>query len=647
VDFFSAQDASRRTTRRLLLVFALACTLIMIAVVAVIATLVAATDGTVDWLWRDPWAWAGEHVTLIGITALITLATIGIASAYRTARLSQGGGDVARALGGTEIAPDTQDPLRLRLRNVVEEMAIASGLPVPEIYVLENEAGINAFAAGFSPADAAVAVTRGCLEQLDRDELQGVVAHEFSHILNGDMRLNIRLMGVLFGILVIGLLGRMLLHGGRIGTLRSRTSRRGGGGGGAAALILVGGLALMLIGSIGVLAGRLIRAGVSRQREFLADASAVQFTRNNAGIAGALRKIGGLDSGSHLTATDSEEVAHMLFARGGAAFRNLFATHPPLAQRLAALGDSRGTAASGDMPRAARQATAGDARVAGFSASGVSAAVGQFDADHVAYAHALREGLPAALVDAAHSRESAPLLVLALLLHETPQVRERQLALLDTQLGQARSERLAVLAELTAGQGRTRRLPLLDIAFPAFKERPANQLAFHLQLATRLAETSGDIELYEYCLLKLIALYLAQAQAPARSQAPRTGTSAGHEAVATLLAVVAMKGGHDAQTARRAYEEGCRAYEEKLGKQVSLSAYKPRTDWHSRLDAALEAAAGMPSALRRAAVSGLAAAITHDDHVSIAELELLRVVSAALECPLPPQLSLEVSEQVR
>ncbi len=645
MDFFTSQEASRRRTRRLLMVFALACVLIMVAVVVVVSALFAAADGTLEWLLVEPTTWLRANASLVLATALITLAVIGLSSAYRSARLSTGGGDVARALGGTEIAHDTTDPLRMRLRNVVEEMAIASGVPVPETFVLEGEGGINAFAAGFAPGDAAIAVTRGCLEQLDREELQGVVAHEFSHILNGDMRLNIRLMGILFGILVIGMLGRMLLHGGRFGAVRVGAGRRSGNGGGAAALVLIGGLALVVIGSIGVLFGRLIRAGVSRQREFLADASAVQFTRNNRGIAGALKKIGGLTEGSHLTATDTEEVGHMLFARGNAAFRNLFATHPPLEQRLAALGVTVSTAASAE-PARSSAAWGDDTPVSGFAAAGVSAQVGQFDAEHVAYAEGLRARLPAPLADAAHSREAAPLLVLALLLHGTRGVRARQIAMLAGQLGEARCRRVESLARLIDEQGRAARLPLLDIAFVTFKERPEGELRFFKGLAHRLADTSGEVELFEYCLLKLLELYLDQARAPARAQAPRVSAQAGQRAVAELLQIVAQHGGDDERAARQAYAVGAQAYEDALGRALKLPEYTPVSDWQPRLDAALLAAAGLPAPYRRATVTALASVITHDHEVIVAELELLRVVCAALEWPLPPQLPRAGDEQV-
>jgi Zn-dependent protease with chaperone function len=298
MNFFDAQDKARRSTRWLVIVYIIATILIVAGVTLVVGI-------ALHMMFRGD---RPPEPAILGFTAAATTLFILGATLYKTTRLSSGGGRVAQDMGGTRVPPDVQDPFRRRLRNVVEEMAIASGVPVPEIYVLEEESGINAFAAGYTPADAAVAVTRGTLELLERDELQGVIAHEFSHILNGDMRLNIRLMGVLFGIMVLGLIGRTII-----------------------------GLGLLILGWIGVFFARLIKAAVSRQREFLADASAVQFTRQTAGIANALKKIGGYSRHSYIKSVDPEEISHMLFAGGIAHLRALFATHPPLTERIRAL----------------------------------------------------------------------------------------------------------------------------------------------------------------------------------------------------------------------------------------------------------------------------------------------------------------------
>ena len=320
MDFFAQQARVRGSSRRLVALFVMA----VVAIVVVI-------DGVV-WFALGHHARPGEpppppNTSLLIISTVVVLAGIGFSSLYRILSLSGGGKKVAEDLGGVAVPPDTTDPALRRLRNVIEEVAIAAGVPVPDIYLMPEETGINAFAAGYSASDAAVCVTRGCLDNLSRDELQGVIAHEFSHVLNGDMRLNIRLMGLLFGILVLAIVGqRVIWFGG------GRSSRREGGGG----QVWMIGLALIAVGYIGYFFGRLIQAAVARSRESLADASAVQFTRQTDGIAGALKKIAILSEGSQLQAANKQEVAHMLFGEAGA-FNALFATHPPLLERIGAL----------------------------------------------------------------------------------------------------------------------------------------------------------------------------------------------------------------------------------------------------------------------------------------------------------------------
>ena len=309
MNFFEHQEAARRSSTRLVLLFTLA-----------VAAIVGAVD-VVVWL-------ASGSVEAVVAASLLTGVVIGLGSLYRIASLRGGGAAVAAQLGGTWVPEDTRDPALRRLRNVVEEVAIASGVPVPRLFVLEQEAGINAFAAGYGTADAAIAVTRGALDRLNRDELQAVIAHEFSHILNGDMRLNIRLMGVLFGIMMLSLIGqRILLHA---PSVRGRNSNAS-----AVLAVMLAALVAIVIGSLGVFFGRLIQAAVSRQREYLADASAVQFTRQPAALAGALKKIAGLHAGARLEdRAGAGEVAHMLFAQGFH-LAGWMATHPPLLERIA------------------------------------------------------------------------------------------------------------------------------------------------------------------------------------------------------------------------------------------------------------------------------------------------------------------------
>ena len=258
---------------------------------------------------------------------------IALGSLYKVSELASGGEVVAHMMGGRLVDPQTTDLAERRLLNVVEEMSLASGVPVPPVYVMDNEPSINAFAAGFRPADAVVTVSRGCLQYLTREELQGVLGHEFSHVLNGDMRLNLRLIGMVYGILVLSIIGYFVMRSaGWVGSSsRSSDDRRGDN---RAAIFFIG-LALYILGYLGVLLGNIIKAAISRQREFLADASSVQFTRNPGGLAGALKKIGGLAEGSRINDPHAHEISHMFFgdAFAGSIF-NLFATHPPLEERI-------------------------------------------------------------------------------------------------------------------------------------------------------------------------------------------------------------------------------------------------------------------------------------------------------------------------
>jgi Zn-dependent protease with chaperone function len=327
-DFFDRQDAARRNTTRLVVLFVLAVVAIMVSIHVLLAVALGylgahPAGGAERSLLTDP---AIAAVAFVG-----TLIVVGGGSLFKVAQLRGGGRVVAEQLDGRLVSPDTTDPAERQLMNVVEEMAIAAGMPAPPVYLMEREAGINAFAAGFAPGEAVIGVSRGAAEQLSRDELQGVIAHEFSHILNGDMRLNIRLIGLLHGILIVGMLGYFVL---RMTAFSGHRGRRSRDQGNAMLPILAIGLGLMIVGFFGTFFGNLIKAAVSRQREFLADAAAVQFTRQPDGIAGALKKIGGLPAGSTIQNPNAPEASHMFFGRATSGFSAMFSTHPPLRERI-------------------------------------------------------------------------------------------------------------------------------------------------------------------------------------------------------------------------------------------------------------------------------------------------------------------------
>jgi Zn-dependent protease with chaperone function len=631
MNFFERQDQARRQSKRLILMFVLAVAAIVVAV---------------DFVFLVAFGALGEDSTPEGVAAgvvfatLLTLGIIGVASLYRISSLRSGGEAVARQLGGTPVPEDTQDFHYRRLRNVVEEIAIASGVPVPQIFVLEDEAGINAFAAGYAPSDAAVAVTRGALDKLNRDELQGVIAHEFSHVLNGDMRLNIRLMGMLFGILALAIIGRKVLVHGR-------------GSSKDALPVMLAALGLLVVGYAGLFFGRLIKAGVSRQREFLADSSAVQFTRQTAGLAGALKKIGGLQEGSKLASRDSEEVAHMLFG-DGVGYSSLFATHPPLIERIQALEPGFKPQAMTEL--AARwqmrppsgldedQALGLDSRSASplpsdrtelrVTPPSVVAQVGAPQANDYARAGALVRAIPDVLQRAARERDEAVPLLFGLLMAPPGKVRERQ----QFELAARHDERLARqsldYADRLADLPRILYLPLAAMAMPALRRRPRAELEKFMDGCFALSHADGKIDLFEYCLGRLLRIHVRDALDPAGTWVAGNRRLADLTTPAvTLMAVLAQAGHEDPAAAMRAYLAGLALVFPRLN-----SPYRPPADALRALDEVWPVLDALEPMGKELLVEGLVAAVSHDGRLNVAEAELLRVVCASLHCPLPPML---------
>lgn len=629
MNFFDAQDRAKRATRWLIIVYILATVLIVAGVTLIVAAtlMIVGENGQ-----------QANPSVLATIAAMAALLIIG-ATIYRTAQLSSGGGKVAADMGGTLISTDVTNPLRQRLRNVVEEMAIASGVPVPDVYVLEAEMGINAFAAGFTPGDAAIAVTRGTLETLNREELQGVIAHEFSHILNGDMRLNIRMMGVLFGIMVLGMMGRMMLRGAR----HTRNKN--------AAAVLVLGIGLMLLGWIGVFAARLVKAAVSRQREFLADASAVQFTRETDGIANALKKIGGYGAHSYIKSVDPEEVSHMLFAGGTSRLTSLFATHPPLVERIRALDPGF---EESDYPQVnieshaqSRLQDADDGQAGGFMPAApraaqhtlrasISDAVGQPDPEQIAFAAEIRRTIPSELYDAAHSPERAWMLTLALTIDREVTHAHSQLRFITEQVGAERGELVRRFAAQVGQIGAEYRLPLLEIAFPALKKGPEQQREYFLDLVKRLIELDGVVDLYEYCFYRVLSSAFERASDPSgRHKGNRAGKKEIRQAAINLVMTVA----HHGHTARDERVRAFRAGVAEFGKWASDADYEDKKlETVPLLDRSLNVLKRMNTAGSKSLLQALAKTISHDGKVSAAEAELLRAICASLDCPLPPIL---------
>jgi Zn-dependent protease with chaperone function len=637
-DFFQQQDIARRNTTRLVILFALAVLAIVISVDLLLAVTlgVASRDsdtGAINWT-------AAADPQLLLLSAVATLAVVGGGSLYKTAQLRGGGHVVAEALGGRPLTTDTADPAERRVLNVVEEMAIASGTPVPPVYLLDQEAGINAFAAGFTPEDAVIGVTRGTVTQLSRDELQGVIAHEFSHILNGDMRLNIRLMGLLHGILIIGIIGYFILRSSLYAGMAGRRRSRDGNGAFAIAAL---GIGLAVVGFAGTFFGNLIKAAVSRQREFLADASAVQFTRQPDGIAGALRKIGGVVSGSSIQHPSAPEASHLFFGRATGGLAGLFSTHPPLDERIRRIDPSwDGTFPEvGDHIEAPAAEAPAMAGASGFAAGGsgqvadIVGAIGQPGAAHLRYAAQLIAQLPRPLVDAAHEPYGARAVIYGLLLdRRSPDARRTQLAHLQAAADRGVFEETLRLAPLVAALDATLRLPLVEIALPALGAlTPAQHDLFKANVVV-LVEADQAIDLFEWSLHRILLRDLERRQG--RMPAPRVKHRSADVLLSEcelLISVLAYVGHRDAGAVQQAFERGrdrLRLPQVRLRRQEECSL--------PALDAALSRLDEAAPEVKRRVLQGAGACVTADRQVTATEAELLRAVSASMSCPMPPLL---------
>lgn len=623
MDFFRAQDQARRNTQWLVLLFLLAVAGIIVAIYLV-ASMVSGppgghegTPGAVRLHW-DP--------ELFAMVALGTLVLISGGSLFKVLQLTRGGGAVvAESLGGRAITRGTDDLLERRLLNVVDEMAIASGVTVPQVYVLDDEPGINAFAAGTEPNAAVVAVTRGCLEQLSRDELQGVVAHEFSHILNGDMRLNLRLLGILHGILLIALIGRIMLRASS--SRRSSRSKNSGG------IVLIG-LALLVVGYVGVFFGKLIKAAVSRQREFLADAAAVQFTRNPLGIAGALQKIGGMDATLMQTAR-AEEASHMFFGQGVRSFFNLLATHPPIEERIARIDPAFRAQASLRAAEAgfvAHEGAMGFAGTTRVEPEQVRASVGNLDGRHLAYAHRLLEQLPELIRADLHDPNLAGSVVYAVLVAHEADAEARLVLVLGDGASPTTARAVGHLPWLREA-GQAFWLPLVELGLPALRELPEEERRSLLANVDDLVRADGRLSLFEFALIAVLRHGLEARRGGGR---PSSGDlHAIRQSISQLLSLLAHAGHGDAQKAQAAFDEA--AARAPLDGEWTLLARSELTT--GSLEQALDYLAGLKYGFKGRLIEACVAAIASDGQVSVTEAELLRAIGARLDCPVPPLMA--------
>ncbi|MBD2610454.1 M48 family metallopeptidase [Nostoc punctiforme FACHB-252] len=617
MNFFEHQDRARQNTQKLIGLFSLSIAVMIVAIY--IATL---------FLFRmAPHIW--WHSGLFLCVAGITIIAIALGSLYKIAYLREGGSVIAQELGGRLLLPETADEQEKQLLNIVEEMAIASGIPVPEVYLLDRETSINAFAAGFTPTDAVIGVTRGSLQHLNRDELQGVIGHEFSHILNGDMRLNLRLVGLLHGILFIYLTGELLL--------RLRAGSREDKG----LPLWAFGLALMAIGGIGLLCGRLIKAAVSRQREFLADASAVQFTRNPNGLTGVLEKLQKMDS--RLIAPGREAASHMFFgnALNPYLWDSMFCTHPPLAERIRRLG---GVNVSNLPSMPSRHRTGSQESLAmGFAGGNAMSQqvvnqVGTVAPEHFAHAQALLSQLPESLRLRVRQQESAMGIVFALALNtENLEVQKRQIDWLrqvqPTELVEKTLELSSEISQLDPSI----RLPLVDLTVPALRQNSAKECQRLCKCVHGLVKASGNLSLWDFVLQLILWHRLQPCINPTSAITVEFTTIEQIWSDSILILSALARVGHSKPDAiAYAFRSGVFRLP-KAGEQE-----KPDTPVccnFSDLKKSIERVQLASPKLKQAIIDACAHTVLVDNKVTPKEADLLRAIAMTLDCPIPPFLN--------
>lgn len=637
-DFFERQSAARRNTRWLVVMFALAVVAIVGTTFVVTALAVGYGEEYHPQVFLEPESGRAQqqfHWEFPVWASLGSLALIGGGSMFKIAQLAGGGTTVAERLGGRRLFPDSLEPTERRLLNVVEEMALASGVPVPPVFVLKDEKGINAFAAGFSPSDAVIGVTRGCAEQLTRDQLQGVIAHEFSHILNGDMRLNLRMIGVLHGILLLGLVGRELFYIAGRGGGRSRRDN------GLIYLLLIG-LAMIILGFLGSFFGGMIKAAISRQREFLADASAVQFTRNPEGIAGALKRIGAAVFGSKLNTPNAAEASHMYFSQGLA---TLFATHPPLGERIRRLDPQW----DGKFPKplpADMAASMAAREAAGLVGAGSSVydlpvsleavrhaadQVGEPEEIHRQYAAELIAAMPPVVVDAAREPYGARAVIYATLLDVNQEIRTVQLRALEQLAERPVYELTRKLLPWVDQLDERAYLPLVDMTLPALRALSPPQYQQFSQCFVKLVEADKRLGLFEWTLHQVLLRHLRpQFERVRPPQTRYYGLQRLGGPVSVLLSTLARASQSDTEAA---FRNGAQ-----LLPDVPIQLLPAEECRLGTLQKSLQQLAEVAVKHRLRLVDACAATICADLEVNVEEAELLRAVCDILNCPMPPLL---------
>ncbi|MEM9399313.1 MAG: M48 family metallopeptidase [Verrucomicrobiota bacterium] len=686
MDFFSRQDQAIKNSKTLVIYFILAIVTTVIAFYFAIVFLIIAVSefftnvpfiateksepsealfGT-SVSYYDDLVWGGSYwlfdPELFLITSLITGIIICMGTCFKMHQVSKGGGYVATLLGGRLVNPGTDVFEEKKLINVVEEMAIASGMAVPEVYVLDEEMGINAFAAGFEANDSVIGVTQGCIKGLNRDELQGVIAHEFSHILNGDMAMNMRLVSMTYGISCLSTIGRVILELFPSGGRRHRygygdvSSNKRGNAGGFIIFILGIGFSLYVIGGIGHFFARLIQSAVSRQREFLADASAVQFTRNKEGIVGAFLKILGYSKGSKMSNAFAGEVSHFFFGNGiSSSLNEWFSTHPPLMRRIKEIDPNfEGVIAEFKLEPADKEPAVDEKSkikegMKFLSDSSVAGLVDTVDsnkskdswqksaeqeAQNIYYAQAIRKEIPKAIYDAAHEPFGARALVYGLLLDPEDDIRAHQVKVLEQHADKAVMRELNRLWEALCELPASNKIPVLDISISALRFLSPDQYKTFKDNVRALIESDGQISLFEYMLEKMLIRHLDKFFSKKKKPNIKYQNFLSvMDPILIVLSSFAYLGQDDPDKIKQAFHKGCQ--------QLNITNYSFKLIGQEKcglqeVDHALNELAQAKVFIKRNVIYASSKILVVDQEVNAREAELIRATADVLNCPIPP-----------
>jgi Zn-dependent protease with chaperone function len=568
---------------------------------------------------------------VLAVTFGVILVLVGGGFLYRYLQLRRGGEAVAEMLGGVRIEPDTPDAAQRRALNVVEEMAIASGVPVPPVFELPDDS-INAFAAGHTVDQAAVGLTRGCIA-LPREELQGVVAHEFSHIFNGDMRLNLRLVAVINGVMVLGLAGLILARYVGLSLLMSGNRRDDKGAGIAVgvALMILGWL-VAAIGFTGTLVARIIQAAVSRQREFLADASAVQYTRNPSGIGGALARIQHESSGFKASG-EASQFNHMFFSQAVPA---LFATHPPLSVRIERITSGQGIevrpepSAPPPPPTSSQdRAQVGAATVALGRLQAAVAHAGELTQASMDWTGQVMGAIPEPLRQAAREPSSVRALIAAMLMHEggtDEAALTRQRQAVAELLPPEEAKRTSLLLPLAAALPTVARVPLLDLTSAAVQSLSTSQRGDLGRLIDQLVAADQTVSRFEWVVSMIVDAMLDRGGEASHSASAKL--EAMPRSVEVILTIIATAGTEDGGDAVRALNQGLVALEwDEVAKGSAVSQRELATAVHELRT--------LRFAERRRLLEVSMVVVNHDGETTIEEAEMIRAIAEVLAVPMP------------